>query len=484
MSAGRLAAALLALVAVAVGAVVLLGGDDDRYVVRVPLTNAGGLQDGSAVRIAGIDRGRVDLRLEPGDRVVAELELEDGAGPVGRDASVAVVSANFLGLKRVELDPGDARRAPVPSGTTVPADRVTTPTDLDQVLGVFDADTRTRAQVLLTEAGEAVVGRRVDIRKLLEQFPVGLEDASAVLAQLRADDRTMDDLLARSGRFVREVTRERRALTRMVDTVGDTAQTVAARRAQLRTTLARAPQTLRTLRGFLGDLETTTKDLGPAAREIAAAAPPLAATLREVDGFREAAAPTLDVATDAGPDLSRLATKATPVLRRARPTAQAVAGMAQSLKPVSDTLDGSADNIIAILENWSRAIQFRDGLGHVFRGEASVSPDLVLTMVDRLTKGQEKRREQAKAPAAPDRRAPARPDARRPDVVKDLVERLPSVKQPLLPKVGETVQRLPGGEVLKGVTDAVDGVLKDLTGRGHDDGRTLDGGLLDLLLGP
>ena len=74
---------------------------------------------------------------------------------------VAVAAQNFLGQKRVQLDPGDAA-TPAPSGYEVPAENVTTPTDLDQVLNVLDADTRTRAMVLLNEAGAAVLGRRVD----------------------------------------------------------------------------------------------------------------------------------------------------------------------------------------------------------------------------------------------------------------------------------------------------------------------------------
>jgi phospholipid/cholesterol/gamma-HCH transport system substrate-binding protein len=108
------------------------------------------------------------------------------------------------------------------------------------------------------------------------------------------------------------------------------------------------------------------------------------ATLAQVDPLRRIADPTLRTATAVAPDLTRLAAQATPVLRKAGPTATSLAQFGEALPPLSDTLDNSAQNLIAILQNWSRAIQFRDGLSHIFRGEASSSADLLTSAVDRF----------------------------------------------------------------------------------------------------
>ncbi|MCU1676171.1 MAG: hypothetical protein JWM93_929 [Frankiales bacterium] len=377
----RVVAGLIALLAVAV-ALVALVGRDDTYRVRVPLQNASGLKTGSPVIVAGVPSGTVQLHLQ-GDDIVAELKLQKRVAPVGRDARVAVTATNFLGQKRVELDPGHRGR-PAPSGFTVAASRVTTPTDLDQVLDVLDADTRTRMTVLLNEAGQAVVGRRVDIGQILKEFPLGVQDATRVLQQVRTDDRTIRGLLVRSDRFVDEVTAKRSSLNRLVDTVGQTAKSVEGRRAELRATLARAPGTLASLQRFLADLQRTTVPLGPAALEISATAPALSATLAQVRPFTENADPTLEQATAVAPKLTQLADGATPVLRRARPALGALSSLGAALPPLTNALDRSSNNILAVLENWSRAIQFRDGLGHVFRGEASVTPNLLLAMLNRL----------------------------------------------------------------------------------------------------
>ncbi|HYF24281.1 MAG TPA: MlaD family protein [Baekduia sp.] len=472
----RTAVTALALGAAAVGAVVLVAGDDP-YTVSVALENASGLKDGSEVKVGGLNRGTVDVRVDDRDRVILDLELDDEVGRVGKDASVAIVAANFLGRKRVELTPGDARANPAPGGYVLSSRQVTTPTDLDQLLGVFDPDTRARAQILLGAAGEAVVGRKVDVRRLLRELPLGMEQAGPALAELATTDRVMDDLVVRSDRFVAEAARERRALSRLIGALADTGTTVAARRTALREALRRTPGTLRTLRGFLGDLEATAGDLGPAARRLTAAAPPLADTLGRVEAFREAAAPTLRTATGVAPSLSRLATRSTPVLRRARPTVASLATLAGALPPVTKALDNSADNVIAVLENWSRAIQLRDQLGHVFRGEASFSPDLILTMVDRMS-GAGRRATTRRRPAA----APPRPAAREPQPADrprgERPRRLPKV-----PGLDEVLRELPGTPTVDQVTDALQDALGGL-GAGGRDGGAATPQLLDFLLGP
>jgi hypothetical protein len=75
---------------------------------------------------------------------------------------------------------------------------------------------------------------------------------------------------------------------------------------------------------------------------------------------------------------------ATPVLQHATPVVGDLADFSADLQPVSATVDKSVDNVLAVLQNWARAIQFRDGLSHVFRGEASVTPDLIDGLVNEL----------------------------------------------------------------------------------------------------
>lgn len=469
----RIPAALLGLLAL-VAVVLLLSGGDGGRTLHLSLDNAGGLQDGSQASIGGVPIGKVSLDLGDGDKVLADVHLDDDA-VVPRDAQVAISAVNFLGQKQVSFSGGDRTR-PAPDGYRFPSSRITTSTDLDQVLNTLDPDTSTRLSILVNEAGASVIGRRWDISRFVRETPKTLADADTLLARLIRDNHTLSDVVASSDRFVGSATSKRAELVRMVDTLGKVAETVETKRTDLQATLAKAPGTLTALRGFLGDLEATTAPLGPAAGDIARAAPPLRQTLAAVDGFRESAEPTLKTATKVAPALTKLASGATPVLRQARPPVESLAALAVALKPVSDTLDGSADNLIATIENWSQAIQLRDGVGHIFRGEATFSPNLLSSALDRLMKPADK-------PAARRKRVPKRTAA---PTAPSAAPAAPAAStQAPKPSLVDGVKK-----TTDGATKAVKGLLDTLLppaagGRQQPKSPAADvSGLLDFLLRP
>jgi ABC-type transporter Mla subunit MlaD len=378
----RLAIFGLGAAIVAVLVIVLTGGSSP-YVLHVRLADAAGLQQRSPVMIGGVTAGTITLHLGANDQVIADLDINRSQAPVGRNASVAIAAINFLGQKEAEITRGNASD-PAPSGYTIPASHVTVGTDLDQVLDVLDPSTRARLAVLIDETGTALTGRRADFSTLLEQLPPSIQDANALLSELVSDNHTLADLVTSSDQFVSQVTTQRSQLSRLIGTVGQTAVSVEGRRQQLAQTLAQAPSTLTTLQTFLGKLQATTVPLGPAAQNISITAAPLRAALAQVGPFQHAAQPALSAATAVAPELTQLATQATPVVTQANPVIASLATFSSALVPVSGILNKSVDNLLAIIDNWSRAIQFRDGLGHVFRGEGAVSADSLTSIINRL----------------------------------------------------------------------------------------------------
>jgi phospholipid/cholesterol/gamma-HCH transport system substrate-binding protein len=451
-------------VVAAAAALIATGGRGAPYTIRVNLANAGGLKDGSPVVIGGAQVGTVSLHLGHGDRVRADLEIDEAHAPLGRGTAAAISAVNLLGQKRVQLTDTGSKGGPAPSGYTLPERQVTTSTDLDQVLSVLDTTTRARLAILLDEAGLAVTGRREDFNELLGAMPTALGDARRLLANVVTDNHTLAAVLERSDSLISGLATRRRQLSRLIDVVGQSAATVSARPAQLAGTLERGPRALSTLRLFLAKLREATTPLGPAARDITATAPEISRTLEQLGPFRSAAAPALEQAVDVAPKLSGLATGATPVLRRAAPTASALARLAADAKPVGGALDHSADNIIAVVDNWSKAVQFRDGLSHVFRGEASFSPDQLTSVIDRLP---------AKLDAKRAKTRPQTPTLAPPSAVE------PSRAAPL-PKVPD------GGAVPEALSDAI-GHLTGAPPPGNDPQQAPDrraNDLLDFLLGP
>lgn len=466
MNASRVAPVALGIVALAVLALVLAStrSDDDAYHLKMRVPNAAGLRDGSPVTMGAVPVGRLDVSLRDDGTVDLDLQIKKEHGPIGRDAILTVRAINLLGQKQLQLV---SSGTPAPSGSRIPANRFTVSTDLDQVLDILDPDTRVRLGILLNEAGLAVDGRRADVTKLIAQLPGGLDDVKRVVDAVNSDNRALRRLLNDSARTVTAVDEQRDGLRAMVTTLSQMATNLASRRPQLEATLQRAPGALASLRTVLARLDQLTIPAGPAARMVAATAPELSAALAEVPAFTQAAAPTLDKATRVSDDLSRLADKATPTLRRAVPVASDVAKLtSQSLPPVTNILDKSVSNVLAILDNWSRAIQFRDQLSHVFRGSASVAPDMLDSILNRaLAQKQKRARKKTKTGRGPTTKpsnsSPGRPGVKPSDA---------------LPKTA--------GDAIKKAADGVKNLLSPPSRTDGDSGQASVGDLLDYLLKP
>jgi hypothetical protein len=205
-----------------------------------------------------------------------------------------------------------------------------------------------------------------------------------MLSNLVSDNHTLADLIGHSDRFIARFVVQRRQLSGLIRVAGQTMQTTAERRADLRQTLALAPATLASAQRFLADLRATAVPLDPAARAITATAPELTATLDQLPAFQHAAQPTLANAIRVAPLLSRLAVQATPVISRANPTLQALAEFARASGPLTSALNISIDDTLGLIEGWARSIQGSDHVGHVFHGRALLGPELIRSLLSSL----------------------------------------------------------------------------------------------------
>lgn len=369
--------AALGIVAVAIVLFLLLGGSDDRYVVKVEFADAGGVTKNSDVKIGEVPAGTVTkIDLTDGDRAIVTMRLDDDES-IGAGASARSRPANLLGEKYIDLDPGDLSR-PQPSGTTVPASRTATAVELDDVLNALDPATRARLRILVNEGGVALAGRGADFNGLLEQLPESLDQATAFVGSLSRDAAALDRLVERGDRVLAALGPRREQLGDLVDSADAALATTAEHRAALGRTLASAPGGLRQLRRTLGVLRQTGDQLRPAAASLRTAAAPLATTLQRLPGFAGDARQTLTAARQASPALSRLGTQGTPPVRRLRPTLDHLDRVVKGLDPTIATLDKSAmADALRFTNNWANITERSDGLGHVFRVRLFVSPETV-----------------------------------------------------------------------------------------------------------
>jgi ABC-type transporter Mla subunit MlaD len=130
------------------------------YELKAQFTNAPPILKGQAVRIAGVEVGKVS-KIEPvsGDSpaITVTMKLEKKALPIHRDASIKVRPRIFFeGNLFFDVHPGTPASPELDSGSTIPASQTSAPVQIDQVLGTLKTDTRKDLQKLLVGFGGAL----------------------------------------------------------------------------------------------------------------------------------------------------------------------------------------------------------------------------------------------------------------------------------------------------------------------------------------
>jgi phospholipid/cholesterol/gamma-HCH transport system substrate-binding protein len=109
-------------------------GKSDEYAVQAEFTNAGGLQDGALVELAGVNVGRVvAVQLTQDYRAHVTIHLKPTV-VLKEDATAAIKSAGLIGERYVEILPGTAANQIAPGGyirNTEP------PVDMQEIIQKF-----------------------------------------------------------------------------------------------------------------------------------------------------------------------------------------------------------------------------------------------------------------------------------------------------------------------------------------------------------
>lgn len=383
---------MLALAAIGIAVIIAVGGSS-HYILKLQMRNASGVRPGSQVLLGGVSVGTVDsLDVDRArNEVVAKLKLNKHDVHVGQGAQAAVVAANLLGEKYVALQPGDRSR-PLPSGSLLPRSATKIPTDLDQIVAVLDRSTRTRLAILLREAGIAVAGRRADVNAILRQFPLSVTAATRLLQTMVRDNHTLADLVVSSNGFLARMNRQRPDLQRVIEASAGAATTFARRSESLRQAVIRGGPALHAFHDWFAKGQAAVRALEPSVPRIRDALPQLDRLLRAARPFTRDAVPTLNRAAAVSPVLSRLAVKATPTLHQAVPTFAALEQLAGRAVPFSPWAGLSSEDLFNIFAGWTRAIQFRDGLSHVFNGDLYLPPRVIMNMANQGATPAQRRR--------------------------------------------------------------------------------------------
>jgi virulence factor Mce-like protein len=258
------------------------------YRLDAEVPNASGLIKGNDVRIGGARVGVVTairplIRPDGSAGAVLRLHLDRSLVGLPRDSRIAVRPRSPLGLKYVEITAGHSRET-FPDGSTMPlANARSTPVELDDLFGMFDAPTRAASQTNLLEFGDGLASRGSDLNRALHGLAPLVEHAEPALRSLNAPATHFDRLfpaLEQAAREVAPVADQQADLFSGLDRTFTAWSSVGP---QLQESISGGPRALDVATtelpaqaGFVRDSEELFRRLRPGFSHLAAAAPALA----------------------------------------------------------------------------------------------------------------------------------------------------------------------------------------------------------------
>jgi len=227
------------------------------YTVTAYFLSAEGVTQENDVVVNGARVGKVvSVGIAPdngpsegGARVV--MEIGAGSAPLHRGARATIRPKGLLGNPFVELTAGPSSGEVIPSGGTLPLQDTASPVDLDQVMDLFDPQTRARIQTLTREGGTALQDRGSDLNTFLGALPGIVQDTSVVSDKIARQDQQLSALDVEFDRIAQMMANEDQAFRRDIANGASLLDLTAAHEAQLKAELVYADRALGELAGGL-----------------------------------------------------------------------------------------------------------------------------------------------------------------------------------------------------------------------------------------
>lgn len=293
----------------------------------------------SRVKMAGVIVGKVtgSEKTDHGTFLVS-MKLDDGVREkLGSQPSAAIRPTLLVGGDYyVSLTPGD-HTGEFPGDVPIPVERTTVPVELDHVLQAVTPHAKQGLQAAIGQTDATLrEGGREAVKKLLENAPATLNPAGDVLHALRGTrpGKDLTELVSGFQSAAEVLTKRDGQLAATLDSLHDTSVALSAAREPMAQAVATSPETLRTTRSGLTDLQGTLDRLTETAGEFRPSAQELGPLLDELDPVVAKAGPLVN-------DLRGLLDDAEPLVRRLVPTARDATGTMRDVDgPVLNRVNG------------------------------------------------------------------------------------------------------------------------------------------------
>jgi phospholipid/cholesterol/gamma-HCH transport system substrate-binding protein len=368
-----------AAVAVLAAGSAFVGGDTepgDAGTVTATLADAGSLEEGNAVRSAGVPVGQIsEIRLDD-DKAVVTLDLEAGVLPLHRDASLKVRPVNLLGENFVDLNVGSDSE-PFMDKQVIPESRTESAVTLQDFLSTFQDGTAAGLANVVTTLGEGVQDSGGELAAALRALAPAMGDAHELGDVLSAQNEVLDSLVAKLDPVAGSLaTGNGRVVARLVRSTERLLSAITADRQALEDTLVQLPSTLRSARVTLSEFGGVADSATPTLKAIRPITDDLSEVTGELRTLADVADPALASLKPVLEHAQTLLDEAAPVVAGLRNAGPDLASAARSLRPIGrELLDEHLGDVMAFVRKWALSTNGRDGLSHYFRGVVYVTPE-------------------------------------------------------------------------------------------------------------
>jgi virulence factor Mce-like protein len=287
---------LLLLAAVGIGWIALAGAGSDSNTGKywAQFDSAFGLIQGGDLKVAGVRAGQItDIKLDrPSNRALVGFRIDrKGFGSLRTDASCESRPQSLIGEYFVDCQPGTARTVLEP-GSVIPVARTASTVAPDLVNDILRRPYRERLSLIIGSLGAGVAGNSESLNAAIRRASPALRETDRVLATLAQQNRVLGDLAVDADRVVGDLADNREDVGRFVTEARRTAQASAERRDDIAAGLRELP-------GFLEQLAPTMQSLGHVADDQRTALHELDASSGELTELFDALGPFADASRPA-----------------------------------------------------------------------------------------------------------------------------------------------------------------------------------------
>ena len=331
------------------------------YELEVGFPEATTLAEEADVRIAGVTVGNVKTKElnKGGNRTDVKLSIDRKYAPIPKDTKAILRQKTLLGETYVELTPGNRNAPKLKDGEKLAPGQVEPTVELDEILEIFEPETREAFRKWVRSSARQIDGRSQDLNFALANLAGFAEDGAGTLKVLDDQKVALRRLVKNTGVVFGALTERDGQLRDLIVNADRTFSATAEQQDNLAqvfeifpTFLAESQLTLARLEEFSNETRPLVRELGPVADDLGPTVTDLSALGPDLENLFRRLEPNIDAAPKNLPQAERF-------LRGASPLLTAAHQFLPELNPVISYANFQQDQVAHFFVNGGAATQYR-----------------------------------------------------------------------------------------------------------------------------